>query len=276
MIALALTQVASDYLLAHPSTQAASVPVITIPTLWSVLINGLAIIWPSSRVQVNGVSVGDAWPCKGMPASPPGQPWENIAPFHKVTQSLCYSLMTPMTKLLHVKFAGTELLTGLPEYRNGGLFVDTGLLTLKSHEMERGLKNFRDNGALKGQNSMEVVPLFDVSDSVVVEWRAATVGLLDDLLGDVNRSLGLQGQNKLSLAQMLEAGSWKVWRPMRIDRKRHDSLTRMTGRSRTRRGLTSKHKGAANFDHLRWDGVLSKPRNMILSATLRHRRRFCR
>ena len=118
--------------------------------------------------------------------------------------------MTPMTKLLNVKFAGTELLTGLPEYRNGGLFVDTGLLTLKPHEMERGLKNFRENGTLKGQNNMEVVPLFDVSDSVIVEWRAATVGLLDDLLGDVNRSLGLQGPDKLSLAQMLEAGSWKV------------------------------------------------------------------
>ena len=128
-----------------------------------------------------------------------------------------------MTKLLNVKFAGTELLTGLPEYRNGGLFVDTGLLTLKGHEIERGLKNFRDNGVLKGQNSMEVVPLFDVSDSVVVEWRAATVGLLDDLLGDVNRSLGLQGQNKLTLAQMLEAGSWKVGRPILIARKRDDS-----------------------------------------------------
>ena len=101
--------------------------------------------------------------------------------------------------------------------------MDTGLLTLKGHEIERGLKNFRDNGVLKGQNSMEVVPLFDVSDSVVVEWRAATVGLLDDLLGDVNRSLGLQGQNKLTLAQMLEAGSWKVGRPILIARKRDDS-----------------------------------------------------
>ena len=181
-----------------------------IPTLWTVLINGLASIWPTSRTRIDGVSLGDAWPSLSMPASPPAQPWESIVPFHKLTQWLCYSLMAPMTRLLQIRFAGTELLTGLPEYRNGGLFVDTGFLTLKEHERERGIAAYMKNAMVKGQPNMEVVPLFTTDDDVIVEWRAVTVGLLDDLLVEVNRQLGLQGTDKLTLAQMLEAGSWKV------------------------------------------------------------------
>lgn len=199
-----------DYLLSHPSTHAASVPIVTLPTLWSVLINGLASIWPESRTRINGVPLGDAWPCSSMPDSPPAQPWENIVPFHKLTQWLCYSLMVPMTKLLHIQFAGADLLTGLPEYRNGGLLIDTGLLTLKAQDSARGVANFKKNAMQKGQPSMEVVPLFSADDDVIVEWRAVTVGFLDELLIEVNRSLGLQGPNQLTLAQMLEAGTWKV------------------------------------------------------------------
>ena len=118
--------------------------------------------------------------------------------------------MAPMSKLLHIQFAGSELLTGLPEYRNGGLLIDTGLLTLKDADMQRGLKAYKENAALKGQPSMEVVPLFTADDDVIVEWRAVTVGFLDELLGDVNRLLGLDRRDGLTLAQMLEAGTWKV------------------------------------------------------------------
>ena len=193
---------------------ASSVPVITVPTLWSVLINGLSTVWPSSRTTIDGVPLGDAWPCSSMPTSPPSLPWENIVPFHKLTQWLCYSLMTPMTKVMKVHFAGTELLTGLPEYRNGGLLVDTGLLTLKEKDAARGLQAYKDNAMVKGQPNMEVVPLFSTDDDVIVEWRAVTVGFLDDLLIEVNGILGLNGTEKLSLAQILEAGTWKVCRSM--------------------------------------------------------------
>ncbi|KAL8959906.1 MAG: hypothetical protein Q9193_003304 [Seirophora villosa] len=199
-----------DYLLSHPSTQSSSVPVITIPTLWSVLTDGLASIWPASRTQVAGISLGDAWPCSSMPSQPRAQPWENIVPFHKLTQWLCYSLMAPMTKLMNIQFAGVDLLTGLPEYRNGGLFIDTGLLTLKPADAKRGVEAYHHNAMVRGQPSMEVVPLFTTEDDVVVEWRALTVGFLDDLLVEVNRLLKLAGAEKLTLAQMLEAGSWKV------------------------------------------------------------------
>ncbi|KAL9099925.1 MAG: hypothetical protein Q9163_004639 [Psora crenata] len=203
-----------DYLLSHPSTEASSVPIITVPTLWSVLVNGLSSVWPSTRTSIDGVSLGDAWPCSSMPSSPPALPWEAIVPFHKLTQWLCYSLMTPMTKILKVHFAGIELLTGLPEYRNGGLLVDTGLLTLKEKDYQRGVQAYKANAMIKGQPNMEVVPLFPTEDDVIVEWRAVTVGFLDDLLVEVNGILGLSGPDKLSLAQMLEAGTWKGGREL--------------------------------------------------------------
>lgn len=172
--------------------------------------DGLGPIWPASRTIVDGVSLGDAWPLSSMPREPNSAEWETIVPFHKLTQWLCYSLMQPMSVLMHIHFAGAELMTGLPEYRNGGLFIDTGVLTLKPEQMERGLARFASEADRNGEKCMEVVPMFEASDDVVVEWRAVTVGFLDMLLAKVNTELGLSGEDALSLPQMLEAGSWKV------------------------------------------------------------------
>ncbi|KAI9757507.1 MAG: hypothetical protein M4579_003420 [Chaenotheca gracillima] len=202
-----------DYLLNHPTTLMSSVPIVTLPTLWTLLMDGLASIWPRSRTLVDGISLGDAWPCSSMPNSPK-EPWKNIVPFHKLTQWLTYSLMVPMTKLMKIRFAGAGLMTGLPEYRNGGLLVDTGLLTLKPGEMTRGLDAYDRNAKEVGQPNIEVVPLFTADDDVVVEWRAVTVGFLDELLIEVNRILGLSRENGLSLPQMLEAGTWKGGREL--------------------------------------------------------------
>ncbi|KAJ5512705.1 hypothetical protein N7463_002257 [Penicillium fimorum] len=199
-----------DYLLGHPSTLASSVPIVPITTLWSVLMDGLSPIWPQSRTQIDGVSIGDAWKCSNLPKSPPGQQWESIVPFHKLTQWLCYSIMVPMSKLMLIHFAGSDLLTGLPEYRNGGLLIDLGLLSLKLEDMQRGINAYKENAQIKGQPNVEVAPLFCADDDVIVEWRAVTVGFLDDLLEEVNSQLGLKGsEDQLSLAQMLEAGTWK-------------------------------------------------------------------
>lgn len=102
------------------------------------------------------------------------------------------------------------MMTGLPEYRNGGLLVDMGLLTLKKKEYERGITTLKSDADLKDTPAAEVVPLFEPADDVIVEWRAVTVGFLDELLVEVNKRLGLSGNEALSLAQMLEAGTWKV------------------------------------------------------------------
>ena len=222
--------------------------------------DGLAGIWPSSRTCIGATPLGDAWPCKSMLPSPPAQPWETIVPFHKLTQWLAYSLMTPMSKLLHIHFAGADLLTGLPEYRNGGLLIDTGLLTLKDEDMARGLEAYKLNSRVEGQPSMEVVPLFTTDDDVIVEWRAVTVGFLDELLGEVNAILGLYKSEGLTLAQMLEAGTWKV-----------GSLSHCfcceigigltgcvngTGRKGISPGLEAEYAGPADYDFVGRHGVL--------------------
>ncbi len=173
-----------------------------------------------------------------MPRSPPAKAWEPIVTFHKLTQWLCYSLMVPMTKLLNVRFAGAELMTGLPEYRNGGLLVDTGLLTLKEEAVQRGLKNYHDmvgNGP-----AGEVVPTFEPGDDVIVEWRAVTVGFLDELLAAVNKGLGLEGSEQLTLAQMLEAGTWKVRMFRFLPQRERLTLAREDVRSPKYRGPSPK------------------------------------
>lgn len=78
----------------------------------------------------------------------------------------------------------------------------------------RGLEQYQRNAQIQGQPNVEVVPMFMADDDVIVEWRAATVGFLDELLAEVNAMLGLSGSDGLSLAQMLEAGSWKVGWPV--------------------------------------------------------------
>lgn len=149
--------------------------------------------------------------------------------------------MVPMTKLLNVHFAGAELMTGLPEYRNGGLLVDTGLLTLKEQETKRGLETYHK--VTPANKATEVVPTFEPSDDVVVEWRAVTVGFLDELLAAVNKGLGVQ----LSLAQMLEAGTWKVrfFIPSVIN------LTNSTGRTRNCPSIAPDHERPSNRHHQR-------------------------
>lgn len=118
-----------------------------------------------------------------------------------------------MQKLAGINWAGEHLLTGLPEYRNGGLLIDLGLLTLKEAQEKRGLEAYHQNAKKAGQPNVEVVPMFAPEDDVVVEWRACTLGFLDMLLPEVNRALGFEGDQALSLAQMLEAGTWKVSNP---------------------------------------------------------------
>lgn len=149
------------------------------------------------------------FPNSGGSASP--AQWESILPFHKLTQWLTYSLMQPMQNLLKIQFAGTELLTGLPEYRNGGLFIDMGVLTLKADDNERGLQNYTDYCRRTNTKAVEVAPMFEPGDDVIVEWRGVTVGLLDRLLIEVNRTLRADmNGGELTLAQLLEGGSWKV------------------------------------------------------------------
>jgi len=119
-----------------------------------------------------------------------------------------------MQSIMKIQFAGQELLTGLPEYRNGGLFIDLGVLNLKQDDQDRGLQQYSEYCQRTGSSGIEVAPMFKPDDDVIVEWRGVTVGFLDLLCVEVNKALQNElAGNELSLAQVLEAGSWKVCQP---------------------------------------------------------------
>ncbi|KAF9893349.1 hypothetical protein FE257_011781 [Aspergillus nanangensis] len=197
-----------DYLLA----KAGQTGPIDFEDLWQLLQKVLLPIWPSSRTQLDGHPVGDAWPLHALaqnpdPSAPPQhQKYANIQPFHKLTQWLAYSLMVPFERLLRRPFENAHLATGLPEYRNGGVFVDLGVLTLKPRSLEQGRKN--SGGDL---------PAFEATGDEIVEWRALTVALLDKVHGALQETELAAAQ--LTLPQVLEAGSWKAGRKLAAENR---------------------------------------------------------
>jgi hypothetical protein len=172
-----------------------------ISTFWDTLQTLLIPVWPKDRTVVNGQSIGDAWPLTTLEkqsSTASTSQSSNIQPFHKLTQWLAYSLMVPFQRILGLQWTGTDSLTALPEYRNGGLFVDMSVLTLKPESLNKGLK--ASGGDL---------PIYKAGDDVIVEWRAMTLVLVDKLYAIV---LDKMDGVKLSMAQLLEAGTWKSGR----------------------------------------------------------------
>ena len=172
---------------------------VDVHTLWDILQDVLIPIWPKDRTTVSGQPIGDAWPLRVLSDMHGSNDFSaSIQPFHKLTQWLTYSLMVPMERLLGLRWLNGESLTALAEYRNGGLFVDLGVLRLKPHALGRGL-----------QTSSGPLPMFKAEDDVIVEWRAMTIVLLDVVYEKVLASMG---DVHLTLAQFLEAGTWKSGR----------------------------------------------------------------
>jgi hypothetical protein len=170
---------------------------------WMTLQKLLIPIWPKDRTQIDGTPIGDAWPLKVLEQQTGGNDIKkNIQPFHKLTQWLAYSLMVPFVNIMGYSWRNAGFGTGLPEYRNGGLFVDLGVLTLKPEALERGQR-------ASGQE----LPMFKDSGDEIVEWRALTVALLDEVYGIIKKDMDEQGV-EFSMAQMLEAGSWKSGREL--------------------------------------------------------------
>jgi len=82
---------------------------------------GLVKVWPATRTNFGGCSLGDVWPCPALVAAEGADPakGDDLVPFHKLTQWLAYSLTEPLQTILGWKVDGIEHMTGLPEYRNG-------------------------------------------------------------------------------------------------------------------------------------------------------------
>jgi hypothetical protein len=156
------------------------------PVILSELLTHLGPIWPS-RLTLGGVPLGDCWNHGALITN---DETNGLVPLHKLSQWLAYSLIEPL------QWAGIEVtdidgLTGLAEYRNGGLFIDTGVLSL------------RDPAGLQREHT--------VDSELVVEWRALTVALLDRLADVVRARLKMDRQT-LPLARILQGGTWTAGR----------------------------------------------------------------
>ncbi len=160
--------------------------------LLSLLLTSLAQIWTAQNA-IENIALGDCWkhPAAGSDCEP-ADPTKGWMPFHKLSQWLTYSLLEPF-EWAGIRIEGLSALTGLPEYRNGGLFLDSGVLRLK-------------NAKLAGR-------VFDVGDELIVEWRALTVALLDELAPMVRKQLGLT-EIQMPLACVLEGGTWAAGRAL--------------------------------------------------------------
>jgi hypothetical protein len=143
-------------------------------------------IWPS-RLTLAGVALGDTW---RHPLIARGSVTEGLVPFHKLSQWLTYSLIEPL-QWAGITVLDIDDLTGLPEYRNGGLFLDSGVLALKD-EVDRERAH-------------------EVGSPLVVEWRALTVALLDEVGALIRENLG-RSRDELPLAKVLEGGTWAAGR----------------------------------------------------------------
>jgi hypothetical protein len=156
------------------------------PAILELLLEALGPIW-ADRLVVGGVPLGDCW---RHPAIRRDDSSDGLVPLHKLSQWLAYSLIEPL-QAAGIEVVDIDGLTGLAEYRNGGLFVDTGVLRL-ADPADAGRPH-------------------RVSDPLVVAWRAMTVALLDRMAPLVRERLGVS-EAGFPLARMLEGGSWAAGR----------------------------------------------------------------
>jgi hypothetical protein len=154
--------------------------------VFQTVLEGLSEIW-AGRLSIGRVNLGDVWLHPALPDTGLGA---QLVPFHKLSQWLTYSLLEPL-QALGLEITELDALTGLPEYRNGGLCLDLGLL----QDKHPGVRRDRH------------LP----SSEVIVEWRALTVILLDLIAESMRQKLGI-GAIDLPLVKVLQGGTWMAGR----------------------------------------------------------------
>jgi hypothetical protein len=155
-------------------------------SILAAILDALADIWPG-RETLDGASLGDVWK----------HPRFGRVPFHKLSQWLAYSLFEPLEQA-GVRIIRPDELTGLAEYRNGGLFIDGGVIVARDPDF--------------------LTETHPVGSAAIIEWRALTVALVDRLAAEVRRMVGLSDE-ELPLAKVLEAGTWRAGRVLAFERR---------------------------------------------------------
>jgi Protein of unknown function (DUF1688) len=172
-----------DYFFSLAQNKQIPAKVILATLLWA-----LRDAWPL-RFSLSGIALGDCW---RHPALHSDDATAGLMPFHKLSQWLTYSLVEPLEQA-GLSVTGVHELTGLPEYRNGGLLLDSKVLTVKDSQM--------------------LAQRYKPSDTFIVEWRALTVALLDEIGLGVGQVLG-RTPEQFPLARTLEGGTWHTGRKL--------------------------------------------------------------
>lgn len=163
------------------------------PSILALVLEALGPIWPG-RIVHEGIALGDTW---RHPAIDVAGPTRGLIPFHKLSQWLSYSLIEPLQEY-GVVVNQIDGLTGLAEYRNGGLFLDLGVIVPRAPEILTGV--------------------WQPADEPIVEWRALTVALLDAIAPLVRARLG-KTADAMPLAAILEGGTWSAGRRIAAERR---------------------------------------------------------
>ena len=108
---------------------------------------------------------------------------------------MTYSLVEPC-RWAGIEVEGIEELTALPEYRNGGLLLDGGVIVPRDPAF----------------GSRTYMP----GDAWVVEWRALTISLIDDVARLVRAELS---NPKLTLSDVMEGGTQAAGRQIAAERR---------------------------------------------------------
>ena len=170
-----------------------SSPTLAAGDILRALLDNTSQIWLTGN-SLHGAPLGDVWRHPHAGGDGLSEGW---VPFHKLSQWLTYSLFEPF-EWAGIKVSDCDALTALPEYRNGGLLLDSGVLEPKQAEFSQ--RRWRPG------------------DEFIVEWRALTVHFIDRVAERLQQRLGLDNK-RLPLARALEGGTWATGRELAYRRR---------------------------------------------------------
>lgn len=147
----------------------------------SQVLASLSAVWPADNALA-GIPLGDCWRHPAVGGAGLTEGW---VPFHQPSQWITYSLLEPF-QWAGVRVRGLEKLTAPADHRNGGLLIDTGVLRLR--------------------NAQAASNAWQPGEEIIVEWRALTVALLDELAPRVRRLLSMD-EESLPLGCILHGGT---------------------------------------------------------------------
>jgi hypothetical protein len=173
-----------DFYLHIHSLQSKSI--IKVEYIFQAILNAFSGLWPNT-LSFHGCSLGDVGKHSALKSSDFSS---EFIPFHKLSQWLAYSLIEPLEQA-RIKVIDLDILTALPEYRNGGLLVDSELLVVKNKDLLEHPQ--------------------DTQSEAIIEWRALTIALIDELAIPIRQQLH-QDKHTLPLAKILQGGTWEAGR----------------------------------------------------------------